>query len=447
MTHWIDNAVFYHIYPLGLCGAPRHNDGSSAPVSRLDTLAPWLEHAAGLGCSALYLGPLFESVSHGYDTSDYFNVDRRLGDHDALKRLVEGAHRLGLRVILDGVFNHVGRDFFAFRDVLANRQNSAYAHWFSGLDFAADNTYHDRLSYDCWDGHENLVKLNLSNNEVRGYLFDAVRLWIEDFSIDGLRLDAADVIDKDFLNDLAGFAKGRNPDFWLMGEVVHGDYRDWANPDRLDSVTNYECFKGLYSSFNDRNLFEIAWSLNRQFGEGGLYRYLTLYNFADNHDVSRVASLLKNPANLLPLYTILFSMPGVPSLYYGSEFALKGAKEGGDEALRPALSLDDTLEKFLLDPLKRLAKARREVPVLSGGSYRQLFLASEQLAFAREAQGRAALTLINAADQSAVIEFSAEPWTGSNFYDVLNPDFHFTCHNAKVSLQLPPHASMLLVND
>ena len=446
MTHWIDNAVFYHIYPLGLCGAPRHNDGSSAPVSRLDNLIPWLEGAAGLGCNALYLGPLFESVSHGYDTSDYYKVDRRLGDHAALQSLIEEAHRLGLRVILDGVFNHVGRDFFAFRDILANRQNSAYTHWFSGLDFAADNSYHDRLSYHCWDGHENLVKLNLSNAQVRAHLFDAVRHWMEEFDIDGLRLDAADVIDKDFLSELAGFAKKSNPDFWLMGEVVHGDYRDWANPDRLDSVTNYECFKGLYSSFNDRNLFEIAWSLNRQFGEGGLYRHLNLYNFADNHDVSRVASLLKDPANLLPLYTILFSIPGVPSLYYGSEFALKGAKEEGDEALRPALKLEDMHDTSLIDSLKRLAKAKREVPVLGSGSYRQLFLASEQLAFARESQGQAALTLINAADQPATIEFSAEAWAGSTFYDVLNTDFQYTCRDAKVSLQLPPHASMLLVN-
>jgi glycosidase len=309
MTHWIDNAVFYHIYPLGLCGAPRHNDGSSAPASRLDSLAPWLEHAAWLGCNALYLGPLFESVSHGYATTDYFKVDRRLGDRASLKRLVEKAHGLGLRVILDGVFNHVGRDFFAFRDVLANRQNSAYTHWFSGLDFAADNSYHDRLSYHCWDGHQNLVKLNLANADVRGHLFDAVQYWMGEFDIDGLRLDAADVIDKGFLSELAGFTKSRNPDFWLMGEVVHGDYRDWAAPNRLDSVTNYECFKGLYSSFNDRNLFEIAWSLNRQFAEGGLYRHLTLYNFADNHDVSRVASLLKDTANLLPSTPSFFPCP------------------------------------------------------------------------------------------------------------------------------------------
>jgi glycosidase len=223
-----------------------------------------------------------------------------------------------MRLILDGVFNHVGRDFWAFRDVLSAREQSVYREWFAGLKFGESSPYHDPFTYEGWNGHYSLVKLNLHHPAVVQHLFDAVSLWVEEFNIDGLRLDAADSIDIEFLRKLADFCQNLRPDFWLMGEVVHGDYRHWANDQALDSVTNYECYKGLYSSHVDRNYFEIGYSLNRQFGPDGLYRHLPLYNFVDNHDVNRVMSYLKNPAHLYPLYCLLFTMPGIPSIYYGS---------------------------------------------------------------------------------------------------------------------------------
>ena len=445
MKHWIEEIVFYHIYPLGLCAAPDRNDPNLPPVSRLEALYPWLDHMADLGCNGLYLGPLFESVSHGYDTTDYYHVDRRLGDNSTLTAIVARAHELGIKVVLDGVFNHVGRDFWAFRDVLSNRQNSAYANWFSGLRFEGNNAYNDGLTYDCWDGHQNLVKLNLHEAGVRGHLFGAVQQWMDDYHIDGLRLDAADVVDKDFLTELARFTKSRRPDFWLMGEVVHGDYRNWANPDRLDSVTNYECFKGLYSSFNDHNMFEISWSLNRQFGDQGMYRDLTLYNFADNHDVSRVASLLHNPANLLPLYTILFSMPGAPSIYYGSEFAVQGVKESGDAVLRPALNLTEMQENGLIAPLKRLIQAKKESNALKFGSYRQLHLANDQFAFLREADGQAAITVVNSADHAAGFDIPLPGGMDGNFLNLLNTGQTFLSQNGRLHVEMPDHSAMLLM--
>jgi len=444
MTHWIDKTVFYHIYPLGLCGAPETNDYQLPPVPRLEALFPWLDHMAGLGCNGLYLGPLFESHSHGYDTTDYYHVDRRLGESQTLAGLIDRAHELGIRVILDGVFNHVGRDFWAFRDVLSNRQESAFCNWFSGLKFEGDNAYHDGLIYDCWDGHQNLVKLNLNDEGVRGHLFGAVKRWMEDFHIDGLRLDATDVIDKGFLSDLARLTKSIKPDFWLMGEVVHGDYRQWASPERLDSVTNYECFKGLYSSFNDHNMFEMSWSLNRQFGPEGMYRGLQLYNFADNHDVNRVASLLKNRSNLLPLYTILFSMPGVPSIYYGSEFAQQGTKESGDSSLRPALNLTEQHDTSLIEPLKRLIRARKEHKALQSGGFKQLYLASDQLAFIREAQGEAVLTVINSADQPVSFEIPVGDGAETRFYDLLNPERLLIGRDGRLQVEMAANSSMLL---
>ena len=245
-----------------------------------------------------------------------------------------------MRLILDGVFNHVGRDFWAFRDLQHNRQSSPYRDWFAGLRFDARSPYGDPFSYEPWNGHYDLVRLNLANPAVREHLFEAIRSWVRDFDIDGLRLDVADCLDLDFLGALHAFCTTLKPDFWLMGEVVHGDYRRWVNPRTLDSVTNYEAYKGLYSSLSEQNYFEIAYALNRQFGPGGLYTGLPLYNFADNHDVDRVASKLLDSAHLYPLYLLLFTMPGVPSIYYGSEWGLKGQRTPhSDSALRPCLDL------------------------------------------------------------------------------------------------------------
>lgn len=437
---WIDQTVFYHIYPLGLCGAQFHNDFNQPPVERLDGLYPWLEHMAGMGINGLYIGPLFESVWHGYDTVDYYNIDRRLGTNQTFARFSARAHDLGIKVILDAVFNHVGRGFWAFRDVLEKRQASQFCGWFSGLSFEGDNSYHDGLTYESWAGHESLVKLNLSNDEVRGHLFGAVKQWIEDYQIDGLRLDAADVMDKEFLSALSGYTRSLKEDFWLMGEVVHGDYTQWVRPGRLDSVTNYIAYKGLYSSFNDHNLFEIAYTLQQQFGADGKLRGLGLYSFADNHDVSRVASILKNPATLLPLYILMFSMPGVPSLYYGSEFGIHGRKQDQDAALRPALNLTDLLvhaERLdLFETLKKLIKIRRENPSFFTGAYRQLLLTNEQFAFSRDLENGCAITVINAADHAVSIDIPLGSISGPRFVDLMDENAVFEANYGRLHLDL-----------
>jgi glycosidase len=397
---------------------------------------------ADMGINGLYIGPLFESVWHGYDTVDYFNVDRRLGTNQTLARFTARAHELGIKMILDAVFNHVGRGFWAFRDVLEKRQSSQFCSWFSGLKFEGDNSFHDGLTYEGWSGNDSLVKLNLSNDQVRGHLFGAVKQWIEDYQIDGLRLDAADVMDKDFLSALSGFSKNLKENFWLMGEVVHGDYTQWVRPGRLDSVTNYIAYKGLYSSFNDHNLFEIAYTLQQQFGAEGKLRGLGLYSFADNHDVSRVASLLKNPAALLPLYTLLFSMPGVPSIYYGSEFGIRGRKEDKDAALRPALDLQDLLvhaERLdLYEALKKLIKIRKEHPSLLKGAYRQLLLTNEQFAFSRDIEDGIAITVINAADYGVSMDIPLADSGITHFSDLVEENLKYETRDGRLHLEMPP---------
>jgi cyclomaltodextrinase len=290
-------------------------------------LYPWLDHLQWLGVNTILLGPTFQSMSHGYDLVDYFRIDQRLGDNLSFQKFSQEVHHRGMRILLDAVFNHTGRDFFAFQDLLKNGQNSVYKNWYAGVRFEQSSPMGDPFTYNTWDGHFRLPKLNLSEPGVRDYLFTAVRYWIQEWAIDGLRLDAADVIQPDFIQELRQQTTLMKDDFWLMGEVVHGHYQDWANPNHLHSVTNYEAYKGLYSSLNDKNYFEIAYSLQRQFGDGGIYKDLILYNFVDNHDVNRIISQLEEKNQIYLLYTLLFTMPGVPSIYYGSEWESRGSEK------------------------------------------------------------------------------------------------------------------------
>ncbi len=439
-NHWSKEAVFYHIYPLGLCGAPLQNDYTSPPTGRLKQLHSWADHISNLGCNALYLGPLFESGTHGYDTTDYYATDRRLGTNEDLKNLVKHFHEKGIKVILDGVFNHVSRDFWAFRDLLKNGQSSPYKDWFHGVDFNRKSPYGDPFNYEGWNGHHSLVKLNLHHPHVRAHIFDAVKMWIDEFNIDGLRLDAADVMDLNFLADLSHFCHRERADFWLLGEVIHGDYRHWTNEGQLDSVTNYECYKGLYSSHNDGNYFEIAHSLNRLFGDGGLYKDLQLYSFADNHDVNRIASTLKNVRHLYPLHALLYTMPGIPSIYYGSEWGLPGMKKPDtDTPLRPALALpvQEIPQPGLAAAIQKFAGIRKTQKALREGNYQQLFVSAMQFAFVRKYGNEEVIVAVNAAETPAVISIPIEGKNNQQLTDLLDSGYHATVQQNKLVITIP----------
>lgn len=399
---WYDNAVFYHIYPLGLCGCPHDNKGEKG--DHFGKLNAWAEHAARIGCTAIYIGPLFESGSHGYDTTDYRKVDGRIGTNEDFKSFVANCHQLGIKVIVDGVFNHTGRDFFAFRDLKENKENSAYKDWYCNVNFWGNNEYNDGFSYDNWGGYNMLARLNLWNQDVKNYHFDTVKFWVSEFGIDGIRLDAADVLDFGFMKDLRNFCDGIKADFWLMGEVIHGDYSRWANEGMLHSVTNYELHKGLYSGHNDHNYFEIAHSIKRLNGLVG--DKIRLYTFLDNHDVSRIYSKLNNKAHMVPATILLYTVPGVPSIYYGSEFGIAGDKQrGSDWNLRPDINLADFDEEASLPALiKALGNVKKEFPELTWGQYKELLLTNRQFAFARSLNGSAVITAVNNDDQPAHVE-------------------------------------------
>jgi len=394
---WFNKSCFYHIYPLGYCGELSPNDYESVPTGKIKDVIKQIPQIKSMGFNAVYFGPVFESVKHGYDTVDYRVIDRRLGTNADFAEVCSALHENGIKVIVDGVFNHVGRDFWAFRDVREKRWDSRYKDWFQLRD--GNSHYNDGFYYEGWEGHYDLVKLNLYNPEVREHLKECISGWVKEFGIDGLRLDVAYCLDENFLKELRRHCKAISEDFWLMGETLHGDYNKWANPEMLDSVTNYECYKGLYSSFNDMNMFEIAYSMNRQFGSENwcIYRGKHLYCFLDNHDVSRIATILTNKKHLFPVYSLLFTMPGVPAVYYGSEYGWEGDKKNGDDALRVPYKAEENCA--LTDLISKLAKFRTESNALCYGSYRQLQLQNHNYAFAREYEGETVVAMINAGEQ------------------------------------------------
>ena len=401
---WAYESVFYQIYPLGFCGAPFENDG--VLTHKIKKVEDWIPHMKKLGINAVYFSPVFESDTHGYNTRDYKKIDVRLGTNEDFKDVCNKLHENGIKIVLDGVFNHVGRGFYQFQDVLKNREHSPYLNWFH-INLSGNDAYNDGLWYEGWEGNYDLVKLNLQNNDVVEHILDAVNYWIDYFDIDGLRLDVAYCLDHDFIRRLRHFCDELKPDFFLLGETLHGDYNQIMNDEMLHSVTNYECYKGLYSSFNSMNMFEINHSLLRQFGPENwtLYKGKHLLSFVDNHDVTRVASILNNKKHLPLIYALAFGMPGIPCVYYGSEWGAEGRKEDGDPALR--ISFEEPQWNDLTDFIAKLAKAKKESKALQYGDFTSTVLTNGQCVFKREWEGERVYVAVNATDQDFWAGFDA----------------------------------------
>lgn len=401
---WAYESVFYQIYPLGFCGAPFENDG--VQESRILKVKEWIPHIQKLGANAIYFSPVFESDTHGYNTRDYGKIDCRLGTNEDFADVVKALHEAGIKVVIDGVFNHVGRGFWAFQDVLKNRENSPYNDWFN-INFGGNSDYNDGLWYEGWEGHYDLVKLNLNNPAVVDHILENVTKWVREFDIDGLRLDVAYCLSFDFLKRLRQHANWVKEDFVLIGELLHGDYGRWVNDEMLHSCTNYECYKGLYSSFNSMNMFEICHSLKNQFGPEDWCRYRGkhLLCFVDNHDVSRIASQLTNEKHLPLIYGLLFAMPGMPCVYYGSEWGTKASKSEGDPALRVSFEKPEWNE--LTELISKLAEIHKNSKALCYGSLSVPVLTNKQCIIERCCDGERIMVAINADDQPYTAHFDA----------------------------------------
>ncbi|MEG0495812.1 MAG: alpha-amylase family glycosyl hydrolase [Eubacterium sp.] len=431
----------YHIFTMGFSGAEEFQDQCSETAHRLDKIEKIIGYLKKLGMNTLLLGPLFSSISHGYDTTDYYTVDRRLGSNDDFVKLVDTLHREGFKVVIDCVFNHVGRDFFAFKDLQKNRENSIYKDWFSEVNFWNNNGYNDGFSYGDWAGCSNLVKLNLYHPEVQNYLENVANFWIDTFKIDGLRMDAANVMRPEFLRSLSIAMKDKSSEFFMLGESVQGDYNRLIRDGKLDSVTNYEDYKGLYSSLNERNYFEIAFSLNRLFGDYGIYKNFYTANFVDNHDVNRVASTLTDEKWLEPLYLMLYMMPGIPFVYYGSEQGAKGVKGNGTDApLRPnyeSMHFDEHCD--LYQKISRMGELRKQSKAIKYGNYKELFVKSQQMGFVRSYEDEQVIVLFNSENQAVQIDNNS---LNGAYYDLFQEEV-LECNG---SVLIPAYSGRVLAN-
>ncbi len=401
---WYEESVFYQIYPLGFCGAPFENDGILE--DRILKVIDWIPHMKKLGINAIYFSPVFESDTHGYNTRDYGLIDKRLGTNDDFKKVVDALHKEGIRVVLDGVFNHVGRGFWAFKDVQEKRWDSPFKDWFH-ISFEGNSNYNDGFWYEGWEGNYDLVKLNLRNPAVIDHILDKVNYWIDFFDIDGLRLDVAYCLDHEFLRRLREFTDSKKNDFFLLGEVLHGEYGRMLNDMHLHSLTNYQCYKGIYSSFNSANMFEIMHSLMRLFGpeDWTVCRGAHLLSFADNHDVTRIASILSDERNLPLVYTLVYTMPGIPCVYYGSEWGTKARKEEGDPALRACFEKPEW--NSLTDHIAKLSEIKKDSRALNYGGLRIVVLTNKQCIFERNSGDQRVMVAINMDDNPYTAHFDA----------------------------------------
>lgn len=419
----MNNYQFYHIYPLGMLDKLEGRDNQR----KIKDLKRFTGHLKSMNINGVYLGPVFASEYHGYDTIDFYKVDERLGSEEDLADLTRYWKGEGINTVFDCVFNHVSRQFFAFQDVLEKRQSSVYRDWFH-IDWNGNNGYQDGFSYEAWDGHDALVKLNLMNHEVQGHLIGAAKHWIDRYDIEGLRMDAADVMDRGFLKRLVNECKAIKPDFFFIGEMVRDDYASLMSETGMDSTTNYECYKGLYSSLNDRNYHEIAYSLNRQMSKGGMLEGYNMYNFVDNHDVNRVAGQLNQEQHLYPLYLMLYTMKGYPSIYYRSEIGDDAKRNNqSDLMLRKPFELDEIDERApLLNNIRKLSTIRKYHPAFAYGSYEQLYVDHTLIGYLREYEDRRFIVFINSDDKDSVIDKSiVMHWKekyGLDGYDMLNDE-------------------------
>lgn len=431
MSTWYEQAIFYHMYPLGMTGAPKTNIQTEV-TDRFKELDQWIPHIHSLGCNAIYIGPLFESSSHGYDTRDYKLVDRRLGTNESFRKFTKLCHENGIKVVVDGVFNHTGREFFAFKDIQEKKWDSPYKDWYKGVNFGWQSPLGDPFGYEAWQGHFELPCLNLYNPQVKDYLFDVIRFWVNEFDIDGIRLDCANILDFNFMKEMRAKTASMKPDFWLMGEVIHGDYGRWVNPEMLHSVTNYELHKSIYSGFNDHNFFEIAHNVRRLEAIGR-----QLYTFLDNHDEDRIASKLKVKEHLYPVYTCLMTLPGIPSIYYGGEWATEGRRTSTcDDDLRPCILAQKIpeLNCKLTDFISKLGKIHQENEELHTGKYQELLLTNRQYAYARWGNNSLIITALNNDDNEAILNIPV-PIQAREAVDLLNRDDTTSNENTVLSIQ------------
>lgn len=399
---WYDSAVFYHIHSLSLCGC--EHESIETDGYQFDKLTKWAVHAKKMGCNAIYIGPVFKAEMQGHGITDYYRIDKRLGKNEDFKKWVAVCHEMGIRVVVDAVFNHVGRGFFAFQHLRNHGSRSPYKEWFSNVNFSGDNEYGDGFRYEKWGGYMRLVKLNILSPWLHDYHFDAVRHWIHEFDIDGIRVDAVGETDYDFIKELRKTAEKIKPAFWIAGELPDHEYARWVNDRMFHSAPNNQLQSALISAHNNGNYPLIAHLLR---GVDELCPYTKLYIFADNHDVSHIYEKLNHMEHRKLIALLMYTVYGTPSLYCGSEFSGQHQKTDEEEQKRP-LELWDYKNAYTQDEITHLhcllGRAKQQFAELSFGSYQQLYVAQKQFAYGRVLRKTAVITALNMDDEAAQLE-------------------------------------------
>lgn len=420
---------------MGFFNAPDKLAGLKGVNNSILHLRNYYDYLVDLGVNLIQFGPLFKSESHGYDTIDYFSLDPRLGTKEDFKSVVGELHDLGIKVIVDGVFNHVARNFFAFQDVIKNGQNSAYKDWFY-INFSNKSKMGDHFNYKDWEGHASLVKLNVENPEVKKYLFEAVTYWMKEVKIDGWRLDVSYLLPQSFLKEFRVVCKNINPDCLLVGEMIHGEYTQWVGKDLLDTGTSYQIHKSIWSAVKSKNMHEIKNVLDMNFNsKRGKIKELYLMNFLGNHDTDRIASVVKKE-DLIPTFLILFTLNGFPKIYYGDEYGMVGKKTKYTDAdvRRPMIPLNDISSQNidLLNNIKRFAQLRNSNDCLKYGKVNSFYADPECFAFARITEKEFLLIVVSIHEEtiSKIIPVGSLNIDNKEFYDVLNSEGGFkVVHN------------------
>lgn len=407
VSHWVEHCIFWHAFPLRFLGAEPHRLSAQAPIQhRLPRLEPWLDYLIELGASGLLLGPIFESESHGYDTVDHLAIDLRLGDMSDFDRLVSAAQQRGIRVLLDGVFNHVGREHPAFQEVLRDGPAASSAelfqlYWKPGQ---------DEPDYDHFEGHRRLVTLNHASPAVADLVVEAMCHWL-DRGADGWRLDAAYAVPPAFWASVLPRVRARHPQAYVVGEVIHGDYPAIVAASGMDAVTQYELWKAMWSSINDHNFHELAWTLQRH---DALLETFVPMTFVGNHDVTRIATKIEDSRHLAHALVVLFTVGGTPCVYSGDEQGFRGTKfdrPGGDDEVRPAFPAHpDELSRLgepVLNLHKQLIALRRQHPWLHHARLEVTHVANDQIVYRSTGEGRVIVVALNLAEEPARVPVPA----------------------------------------
>ncbi len=403
---WLNQAVFYQIFPdrfyqsglpLGMSG---FEPWGSPPTihgfqgGNLTGIVEKLDYLTELGINALYLNPIFQSPSnHRYNITEYFAIDPKLGNLDDFRLLITRAHERGIKVVLDGVFNHCGRGFFAFDDLLENQQRSVYRDWFYVKQYPVDAySPGEAKTYEAWWGFKSLPKFNVSNPGVRDYLFRAIRFWTEQ-GIDGWRLDVPNEIDDDaFWFEFRTLVKGINPDAYLVGEIWDINPR-WVGDAHFDGLMNYPLRAAILDYVNakiaSQQFIEKVQEITRAYSEENLFSHL---NLLGSHDTERILRMCQSDKQrLFMAFCLIFALPGIPCIYYGDEIGMDGGKD--PDCRRAFLWAENTWDKDLREKIKRLINVRKTCSALQNGAL-EFIPSNPGLGIIKRSDGKSAVFVV-----------------------------------------------------